>query len=805
MPFMTRNTGVYAAPDPTWLLTLAIAASLIAALLYGYLPGIVAEQAWLSTGTNEARLGGFFSEGEEEPFDFEAARRNHDLLYVVETDDEQRVRGAVNFAGAKKSQFRVLDDDPGGVVFRMRVPRRIDGRPAGYLYAGWSTATYRRALARGRRFAGPFSLSLCLLALGLVGAAWKARRTCMTVAELQETNGHLFNQSAELEQDLKAHRDAEEKLRQSEQRYRMLFENAMSSAYADLEKQKEQLEHEVNVRRETEDALRRSTRRLRAINDIRHLMLCLKPSSEIAHLAIKHLESLVPSTRAYVVEYDQVLGEGVVLAVSEREKTVLETGFRLPLSIFQSIGTLAARSLQYVENIEPRGDDSAIQSALTVKGVRSCILAPLVGHDEAAGLLFVGAEDPGAYSAEHCEIVRELAGLLAATIRQNRLTLDRERYETELILEKERAQEMARLKTSFLNNMTHEIRTPLTSIIGFAQILKEEAGPNQSEFTGLIEESAERLLDTINSVLDLARLESNRMTFQPELIDVRPEVERTARLLDTMAAKKGLTLRVEHHSRDARAHLDRAGLNRVVTNLVGNAIKFTRDGSVTVLTQTDEDGVYIQVRDTGIGISSEFIPKLFDEFHQESTGINRNHEGSGLGLAITKKLVHLMNGDISVDSEQGRGTTFTVRFPRVHTQEGPAKRYVGSSAKRILVLADKEDAIYLLEYILREKYAYEVVHSVPAALQLALGSSFDAVLVDVNLRDSAEISFLKQVRLIPRYRRTPILAMATQILPSDWKPYLDNGFDAIVHEPFVQKSLLSILEEKISETSSELA
>jgi len=237
---------------------------------------------------------------------------------------------------------------------------------------------------------------------------------------------------------------------------------------------------------------------------------------------------------------------------------------------------------------------------------------------------------------------------------------------------------------------------------------------------------------------------------------------------------------------------------------LGNAIKFTPAGSVTVLTRSDEEGIYIDIRDTGIGISSEFIPKLFNEFHQESTGIDRDHEGSGLGLAITQKLVHLMSGTISVDSLQGRGTTFTVRFPRVRSQEDPARGSAGDTTKKILVLADKEDAIYLIEYILREKYAYEIVHGVPAALQLALETPFDAVLVDVNLHDSAEISFLKQVRLIPRYRRTPILAMATQILPSDWKPYLDSGFDAIVNEPFDQKSLLSILEESFRQTASEL-
>jgi len=781
--------------------------SLVAVLLFGYVPNMMAEQAWraasLQTEQLEMSASADAVKAQRIRSILEQARLNHDLLYLVSMDEDEQVRNAINLYGAEQAGYHDLDEKLGGVVYRTRVPRFVDNQPAGYLYVGWSTASYRNALHRGRWVIGIFSISLCLLAIVLVVGAWRAKRSETCLADLQSTNGQLFSQKGQLEMELETRRAAEGKLRQSEQRYRVLFENAMSSAYADLEEQKEHLEQEVGVRRQTEEALRYSTRRLEAINEIRHGMLCLKPSADIAHLVLKHLSTLVPCSRAYVVEYDHLIGEGIILALIGADSGMLAEGTRLPLSVFEALGTLDVGPLHYEEEIEAQGSASAMRQALSAAGARSCIYAPLVVQDEVAGLLYVGAKHVAAYAPGHLENVQEVADLLAATIRQNRMAHDRERYETELIIEKERAQEMARLKSSFLTNMTHEIRTPLTSIIGFAQILKEEVGEEHEEFTGLIEESAGRLLDTINSVLDLAKLESNRMTFQPELLDIRPEVEQTARLLESMATKKGLALQIEHYSRDARAHLDRAGLSRVVNNLVGNAIKFTQTGTVTVTTENDDLSVYIRVRDSGIGISAEFVPRLFDEFRQESTGIDRDHEGSGLGLAITHKLVHLMNGEISVESEQGQGTTFTVRFPRIHTPNGDSECRSPDKEKRVLVLADKEDAIYLLEYILREHYAYEIVHTVPAALKLALTTSFDAVLVDVNLHDSAEISFLKQVRQIPRYRQTPIIAMATQILPADWQPYLETGFDAYVDEPFVQESMLGVLKEKmaISEVS----
>jgi len=238
----------------------------------------------------------------------------------------------------------------------------------------------------------------------------------------------------------------------------------------------------------------------------------------------------------------------------------------------------------------------------------------------------------------------------------------RRRYEEKLIEAREHAEEMLKLKGDILNNMSHEIRTPLTGILGFADVLAKNTEGEDQEFAEMIAQNARRLQRTLDSVLDMARLERDELVVEMKEVDVLAEVRETVSLYEHTARQQGLDLSVEGSS--TRAHLDPACLHRILNNLVGNALKFTAEGRVTVRVEDTNEQVRLLVRDTGVGIDDEFLPHLFDEFRQESGGLDREHGGSGLGLAITKRLVELMNGTISVESEADAGTTFTVSFPR---------------------------------------------------------------------------------------------------------------------------------------------
>jgi PAS domain S-box-containing protein len=256
----------------------------------------------------------------------------------------------------------------------------------------------------------------------------------------------------------------------------------------------------------------------------------------------------------------------------------------------------------------------------------------------------------------------DLPGIEGILINVTDIT-EAKQFECELVLAKETAEEMVRLKDSFLANMSHEIRTPLTGILGFAQILSSEVDDSQRELVGHIHDSGNRLLNTLNSVLDLAELEARSVRPELEPVDVVSEIRDAARLIAPVAKLKNLTFEIQVPGRPLVARTNASCLHRVIMNLVSNAVKFTDDGSVRVITESDDRHVHITVADTGVGISEDFKPRLFSEFTQESTGNARTHEGSGLGLAITRRLVDLIDGAISVESEKGSGSRFTVSLP----------------------------------------------------------------------------------------------------------------------------------------------
>ena len=276
---------------------------------------------------------------------------------------------------------------------------------------------------------------------------------------------------------------------------------------------------------------------------------------------------------------------------------------------------------------------------------------------------------------QHVRLMRRADGTVVFHAVARDIT-DTRRFEAEREA-REKAEDLLRLKTAFLNNMSHEIRTPLTGILGFAEILASEIDEPLKDFAHRIEKSGQRLLTTLNSVLDLAQLEGNSVTLHLEPLDLAEEIREIVFLLAPLAEEKGLTMEVVYPPDGVPdARLDRGCLHRILTNLVSNAIKFTPRGGVTISVSATADAVTVEVCDTGIGISPAFQPHLFDEFWQESTGQGRSHEGSGLGLAITKRLVELMQGRIAVESRQGEGTTFTVTFPCMPAGTKPA--YAGA-------------------------------------------------------------------------------------------------------------------------------
>ena len=242
------------------------------------------------------------------------------------------------------------------------------------------------------------------------------------------------------------------------------------------------------------------------------------------------------------------------------------------------------------------------------------------------------------------------------------MVAERDAYEQELIAAIERAEATDRVKSAILNNMSHELRTPLTAILGFTEVLSTEVEVRHQEFVDYIDQNGRRLLDTLNAILDLATLESRMMVLDHQPTNIVEAARRAVSLFKAAADEKGLALRVEALP-EVIAVTDPKALDRVLYQLLSNALKFTDEGEVVVGVAAEAGQVCIQVCDTGIGINEKFLPEVFEAFKQESEGLSRNHEGSGLGLTLTQCLVHLMDGSIHAESVQGQGSTFSVTLP----------------------------------------------------------------------------------------------------------------------------------------------
>ncbi|MFO8098390.1 MAG: PAS domain S-box protein, partial [Salinibacter sp.] len=264
---------------------------------------------------------------------------------------------------------------------------------------------------------------------------------------------------------------------------------------------------------------------------------------------------------------------------------------------------------------------------------------------------------------------------------------EQKQREQKLVDAKEKAEKANRMKSAFLANMSHEIRTPLTSIIGFAEAIGDEVSALDARaedgtldlstlgrFSELIEESGKRLLETLDGILNLSKLEAGEMGLTPEPVDLAAEAQNTVEQMRPRAEEADVKVVAETGDAPVWAWADPRGVQIVLRNLVSNAVKYTEtDGSVRVRVQSETGGdsdancTVVEVEDTGIGMEPDQVPELFKPFRQESEGAAREYQGTGLGLAVTQQAVRQMEGEVTVATEKGEGSCFTVRLPAART------------------------------------------------------------------------------------------------------------------------------------------
>jgi PAS domain S-box-containing protein len=252
--------------------------------------------------------------------------------------------------------------------------------------------------------------------------------------------------------------------------------------------------------------------------------------------------------------------------------------------------------------------------------------------------------------------------ILLAIIRDN---TERKKLELDLILAKDKAEEMDRLKTTFLSNMSHELNTPMSGIIGFSELLLSEMdNKNHREMAKIIHKSSKRLNETLNSILDLSKIESQKLDLRYNRIDLVTMIQECKYAFSDAINKKGLKFSVSNEYEKVIINSDMNIIHKILCNIIDNSVKYTNEGEITVALIDNEENAIIKVTDTGIGIPEENLSQIFEPFRQGSEGLNRKFEGMGLGLTITRKYVELLGGKLKIESKHGNGTVIEITLPK---------------------------------------------------------------------------------------------------------------------------------------------
>ena len=384
------------------------------------------------------------------------------------------------------------------------------------------------------------------------------------------------------------------------------------------------------------------------------------------------------------------------------------------------------------------------------------------------------------------------------------ITDDKEN-ELDLLEQKQKAEIATNSKSEFLSNMSHEIRTPMNAIIGFAELLEMTSlDKKQKQFLGSIKTSSKNLLHLINEILDLSKIEAKKIVLNYEYIDITKMLFELENTFAKSCKEKSLKFKMDFgETLSGGVLLDELRLRQILFNLISNAVKFTHEGEVKIEVswQKREEGLItlrIDVIDTGIGVSTSQIHKIFQNFEQQDGQDTRKYGGTGLGLSISKKLVELMNGSIKVKSVLGEGSTFSIEFENLkigklsHTIQ-MQKNYIFKSAKILIVEDVESNAQLLQEQLSSFSLESDLAENGAVALEMLESKSYDIVLMDINMPIMNGFEALKRIRKIETFKHLKVISVSAAVMQNEQENILKKGFDASISKPIEVENLQSVL------------
>lgn len=567
-------------------------------------------------------------------------------------------------------------------------------------------------------------------------------------------------------------------------------------------------------RQQAEIALRKRERYLEALVEAQHRLLVAETEIDVFHCVLEPLGIAAGANRVYIFTNHQ--DEAGRRFMSQRAEWCSE-------GIPPEIDNPVLQNLSYEDwlprwsTVMERGDiisgvvatfPESERAILEPQGILALIVFPLRVYGEFFG--FIGFDNcTEARSWDTLE-----ANLLGVAAHAISLALEYKQAAAQLRQAKDQAEAATRAKSEFLATMSHEIRTPMNAVIGTTSLLsKTSLTPEQQRFVKAIRNGGEVLLSIINDILDFSHIESRRLELDQQPFEVRQCLEDVLELFAQRAAEKSLTLSaIVDPQVPVMIVGDQFRLQQILVNLVGNAIKFTETGSITISVQAFEvdpqtQTIQFAIEDTGIGIASDRLEGLFQPFSQVDRSITRRYGGTGLGLAICRHLCELMGGEIQVRSELGQGTTFqftikaevaiepfsqlTEPIPAIESEAAFAERH----PLRILLVEDNLLNRELMISVLQELgYEPSMVENGQEALEILCHQGFDVILMDVQLPEIDGLTATRRIR-----EECPvqpwIIGLSANAFQADRRNALAAGMDQYLTKPVRMEVLLSALQE----------
>ncbi|MEM1253489.1 MAG: ATP-binding protein [Cyanobacteria bacterium P01_H01_bin.21] len=559
------------------------------------------------------------------------------------------------------------------------------------------------------------------------------------------------------------------------------------------------------------------------------------------------LDTAVTELRA-VLKCDRVItyqlrsdlsGKVIAESVDHPSRSVLHSEVSDPCVTPEWLEPYLEGKVRIVNDIHETEMTVCHQQMLVGFGIRSKMMVPIVVAGEIWGLLLASEQQaPRQWQPAEVELVRQLGVQVAIAIQQAHLVeqlhqqLTQREQDQQLLTQ--RNQQLAisnielaratRLKDEFLANMSHELRTPLNAILGMTESLIEQLfGPlNEQQIKSLntIERSGNHLLALIDDILDLAKVEAGALSLERAPTQIGPLCRSSLAFVKQLANQKRIQL-IEQRTGDSIPDLmlDERRIRQVLINLLNNAVKFTPEGGHVTLTisltkstaATDEYWLKFTVEDTGIGIESNQLNRLFQPFVQVDTALNRQYTGTGLGLALVKRIVELHGGEVSATSQLNVGSCFTVELPCTRSSDSqsmaPETQHPGSGAPQspqavkplILLAEDNEDNIDVIQgYLTAKGYQVIIAKDGQEAIALAQAQTPDLILMDIQMPGMDGIEAMTRMRQDETLKYTPIIALTALAMKGDLERCFAAGANDYLAKPVKLKQLLATMQSLLA-------